>query len=102
MFALTLGDGGGVGPGGHRGGLTHRDPRAGLSLSLLLSSLKLSDTEVYEPPLRALLGTASHFCEVVVLKLRTSSGEPLAIGRGILDGESRQHPRDRSQPAGQP
>jgi len=37
--------------------------------SLLLSSLELSDTQVYEPQTRALLGTASHFCEVVVLKL---------------------------------
>ena len=41
------------------------------SSSLLLSSLELSDTTVYEPPIRALLGTASHFCQVVVLKLRT-------------------------------
>jgi len=29
--------------------------------SLLLSSLELSDTKVYEPQIRALLGTASHF-----------------------------------------
>ena len=29
--------------------------------------LKLSDTQVYEPYIRALLGTASHFCEAVVL-----------------------------------
>jgi len=35
--------------------------------SLLLSSLELSDAHVYEPEIRALLGTASHFCEVVVL-----------------------------------
>ena len=39
------------------------------SPSLLLSSLELSDTKVYEPQIRALLGTASHFCEIVVLKL---------------------------------
>ena len=39
--------------------------------SSLLSSLVLSDTNVNEPKIRALLGTASHFCEVVVLKLRT-------------------------------
>ena len=39
------------------------------SFSLLLSSLELSDTKVYEPQMRALLGTASHFCEVVDLKL---------------------------------
>ena len=39
----------------------------------LLSSLEFSDAKVYEPCMRALLGTASHFCEVVVLKLRTRS-----------------------------
>ena len=35
-----------------------------LSPSLLLSSLELSDTQVYEPYTRAFLGTATHFCEV--------------------------------------
>ena len=40
---------------------------------LLLSSLELGDTQVHEPEIWALLGTASHFCEVVVLKLRLSS-----------------------------
>ena len=40
------------------------------SSSLLLSSLELSDTKVYEPGIRALLGAVSHFCEVVVLELR--------------------------------
>ena len=50
-----------------RGGLSG----AASSSSLLLSSLELSDKQVYEPWIRALLGTASHFCEVVVLKLRT-------------------------------
>jgi len=39
-------------------------PRA---LSLLLSSLELSDTQVDEHQLRARLGTAAHFCKVVVL-----------------------------------
>ena len=34
-------------------------------------SLKLSDTRVYEPQIRARLGTTTHLCEVVVLKLRT-------------------------------
>ena len=33
-----------------------------ISSSLLLSSLELRDTKVYEPYIRALLGTASHFC----------------------------------------
>ena len=42
-----------------------------LFLYLLLSSLDLSDAKVYEPEIRALLGTASQFCEEVVLKSRT-------------------------------
>jgi len=33
----------------------------------------LSDTNVYEPQIRARLGTAAHFCEVVVLR----RGRPL-------------------------
>jgi hypothetical protein len=39
--------------------------------SLLLSSLDLSDTHVYEPSARALLKAAPYFCEAIVLKLRT-------------------------------
>ena len=31
-------------------------------------SLELSDTKVYEPEIRALLGSASHLCEAIVLK----------------------------------
>ena len=42
----------------------------GESCSLLLTSVELSDTQVYGPQMRALLGTASHFCEHVVLGLR--------------------------------
>ena len=42
------------------------------SSSLLLSSLELSDTRVYEPSIRALLETGSHFCEVVVQLRRPS------------------------------
>ena len=41
------------------------------SSSLLLSRLKLGETQIYAPQIRALLGTASHFYEVVVLELRT-------------------------------
>ena len=41
------------------------------SSSLLLPSLALSDTKVYELEIRARLGTAAHFCEVGVLKSRT-------------------------------
>jgi len=33
--------------------------------SLMLSSLALSDTIIYEPEIRALLVTAPHFCSVV-------------------------------------
>jgi len=36
-----------------------------LASSLFLSSLELSDTKAYEPLIRALLGTASHFCTPV-------------------------------------
>ena len=35
------------------------------SSSVLLSSLELSNTKVYKPQIRALLGTDKHFCEVV-------------------------------------
>ena len=41
------------------------------SSSLLLSSLELSDTQVYAPEIRALLGTAAHFYRLVVLRSRT-------------------------------
>jgi len=53
------------------------------SSSLLLSSLELSDTQVCEPKIRALLGTASHFCEVVVLK---PGGDGAAGGWGTPRG----------------
>ena len=54
----------------HSGGTPFRFRLPIFSSSLLLSSLELSDTKVYEPQTRALLGTGSYFCEVVVLKLR--------------------------------
>ena len=41
------------------------------SSPLLLSSLELSNTKIYKSLIRALLGTAPHFCQAVVLKLRT-------------------------------
>ena len=41
------------------------------SSSLLLSSLELSDATIYEPQIRALLETAPHFCQAVVLEFRT-------------------------------
>jgi len=49
---------------------------------LLLSSLKLSATKVYEPYIRARLGTAAHFCEVVVLK---SPGGAGAAGSALAE-----------------
>jgi len=45
-----------------------------LSSYLLLSRLELSDTRVYEPLVRALLGSDSHFCEVVVRAVRLRRG----------------------------
>ena len=51
----------------------------------LLSSLELSDIKVYEPQIRALLGTASHFCEVVVLKLRTAGPDTRHVVVGGLE-----------------
>ena len=44
-------------------------------------SLKLSDTTLYEPQIRARLGTTAHFCEVVVLKLKT-----VPLGAGVAAG----------------
>jgi len=46
--------------------------------SLVLSSLELSDIQVYEPRLRALLGTASHFCDLSFLNLRTLRDSPMS------------------------
>ena len=60
------------------------DRKSSSPSSLLLLSLELSDTKVYEPYVRALLETASYFCEVVVLKL---SGVPATrvARRGCAD-----------------
>ena len=51
----------------------------------MLSSLELSDTQVYEPYIRTLRGTAAHFCKVVVLQVRTVRiGTAQGLGRGNL------------------
>ena len=55
--------------------VAHTPNAVSSSSSLLLSSLELSDTKVYEPEIRARLGTAAHFCKVVVLR-----GSPGASG----------------------
>ena len=50
-------------------------------------SLKLGDTRVYEPQIRARLGTTSHFCEVVVLKfaMLPQVVEMAAEKQGVLE-----------------
>jgi hypothetical protein len=40
-------------------------------LFFITLGLELSDTKVYEPEIRALLGTVSYYSEAVVLKSRT-------------------------------
>ena len=59
------------------------------SSSLSLSSLEMSDAKVYEPSIRALLGTASHFCEVVVLNER---GVHLNLGLVVVHGHHHAGP----------
>ena len=59
------------------------------SSSSLLSSLELSDTQVYEPWIRALLGTASHFCSFVY---RPPSMMPAKLSIEMMMGE---HPAAR-------
>ena len=48
-------------------------------------SLNLSDTQVYEPQIRARLGTTAHFSEVVVLKLVEGLVEDVDRSRGEAD-----------------
>ena len=52
-----------------------------LFYSLLLSSLEMSDTTIYEPYIRALLGTAPRFSYALVLKSRSVPlGTALSLG----------------------
>ena len=51
--------------------LCRPDQGQGASFPSLLSSIELSDITISEPSMRALLGTAPHFCRVVVLNLKT-------------------------------
>jgi len=54
------------------------------SSSLLLSGLELNDTKVNEPSIRARLGTASQFCEVAVVNMRTvPNGTTLLTESGV-------------------
>jgi len=52
---------------------TNHLPVGCLPDGLLLSSPELSDAKVYEPSIRACLGTTAHFCEVVVPRLSLRS-----------------------------
>ena len=61
------------------------------AFSSLFSSLELSDTKVYKPQIRALLGTAAHLCKEVVLKLRA--------GGGAVPAETRSEPSSEKQSA---
>jgi len=56
--------------------MAHRDP-----FSLLLSGLELSDTQVYEPYIRALLGTDSHYRDAggVESKVVVEEHQPLLL-----------------------
>ena len=67
------------------------------SSSLLLSSLELSDTKVYEPNIRARLEAADHFCKVVGHSaaspglqdfIATAFGEEIGT---LLPNNQRQH-----------
>ena len=49
----------------------------------------MSDTKVYEPHIRTILGIASHFCEVAALKSRTAPNcttRSLRILHGTVEG----------------
>ena len=60
----------------------------GSSFSSLLSILELSDAKVYGPLIRALLGTASQFCEALLVKLGSvpASSARLLGGFGFRGG----------------
>ena len=47
-------------------------------------SLKLSDTRVYEPQIRARLGITEHSCEVGVLQLRAGDHLEVALPEAVV------------------
>ena len=68
--------------GGRRTGRTARTARRfTFFFSVLLSSLQLSDTKVFDPQIPALLGTAAHFRKVVVLKKKRRTCRGHLTGR---------------------
>ena len=62
--------------------LRSRQPLIFFSPSSSLSSLELSDPKLYEPSIRARLGTTAHFYEVVVLKPTATDQPPVASHKG--------------------
>ena len=58
------------------------------SSSVLLLSLELSDAKVYGLEVRAPLGTASHFCEVVVLRLSAIATVVLKLIDALLRSDA--------------
>ena len=67
------------------------------SSSLLISSLALSDTNVYAPQVRARLGTTAHFCKAAVLK-----HEPALVWNSLtlfvpLSGQDIREQRDATR-----
>jgi len=66
-------------------------------------SLKLSDTGVYEPQIRARLGTTAHFCKVVVLKYLDGIGASLSPATNVAfsrPGPPEVHGRESSPGTG--
>ena len=53
-------------------GLKSGNPASSSASSSSLSSPELSDTKVYEPYIRAIIGTATQFCKVGILKSGTT------------------------------
>ena len=72
--------------------------------SLLLVSLELSDTKVYEPSIRALLGTASQFCKVVIDESSSSvnSCESSVASSNSRDASVDSHARVAARPMANP
>jgi len=68
------------------------------SSSLLLSSLELRDTTIYEPQIRALLGTASHELMLRGLFRQCEADETLVLQPSALNPEpSKLNPKPQTQ-----
>jgi len=81
----------------------HEQRHGGVAPDLKRFGCELFDTQVCEPYIRALLNTASHVFEVVVLKLRSmhQRGEQLVCvppGRTCLEGRRRHTPPAMAPP----